>query len=47
MSTDLETFLAQPGREEQIAEVRRRIDAGGVKYIYLQFVSVTGRIMGK
>ena len=47
MSTDLETFLAQPGREEQIAEVRRRIDAAGVRYMYLQFVSVTGRIMGK
>jgi glutamine synthetase len=47
MSTDLETFLAQPGREEQIAEVRRRIDVAGVRYMYLQFVSVTGRIMGK
>jgi glutamine synthetase len=47
MSTDLETFLAQPGREEQIAEVRQRIDAAGVRYMYLQFVSVTGRIMGK
>ena len=35
------------GREEQIAEVRRRIDAEGITYIYYQFVSVTGRIMGK
>ena len=47
MTTDLETFLVQPGREEQIAEVRRQIDDAGVGYIYLQFVSVTGRIVGK
>ena len=30
-----------------MAEVRRRIDAEGITYIYYQFVSVTGRIMGK
>jgi glutamine synthetase len=45
--TDLEGFVAQEGREELIAEVRRRIDAEGITYIYYQFVSVTGRIMGK
>jgi len=45
--TDLERFVAQEGREELIADVRRRIDAEGVTYIYYQFVSVTGRIMGK
>src|SRR5262249_57936908 len=39
MTTDLETFLAQPGRDEQIAEIRRRIDDGGITYIYLQFGS--------
>ncbi|HLN06744.1 MAG TPA: glutamine synthetase family protein [Acidimicrobiales bacterium] len=44
--TDLERFVAQEGREELIADVRRRIDAEGVTYIYYQFVSVTGRIMG-
>ena len=27
--------------------MRRRIDAEGITYIYYQFVSVTGRIMGK
>jgi glutamine synthetase len=47
MSSDLENFLGQPGRDDQIAGVRREIDERGVKYIYLQFVSVTGRIMGK
>ncbi len=47
MATDLETFLATDGRDEKVAEVRRRIDAEGITYIYYQFVSVTGRIMGK
>jgi glutamine synthetase len=47
MTSDLEDFLGQPGRDQQIADVRRDIDERGVKYIYLQFVSVTGRIMGK
>jgi glutamine synthetase len=45
--TDLERFVAQEGREDLIADVRRRIDAEGITYIYYQFVSVTGRIMGK
>lgn len=47
MSTDLERFLAQDGREEAIAEVARRIEAEGITYLYYQFVSVTGRIVGK
>ena len=45
--TDLERFVAQEGREDLIADVRRRIDAEGITYVYYQFVSVTGRIMGK
>jgi glutamine synthetase len=45
--SDLDAFIAQEGRDDQIAEVRRQIDAEGVTYIYYQFVSVTGRIMGK
>ena len=47
MATDLDRFVAAEGREELIAEVRRRIDAEGITYIYYQFISVTGRIMGK
>ena len=47
MATDLERFTATDGRDEKVAEVRRRIDAEGITYIYYQFVSVTGRIMGK
>jgi glutamine synthetase len=47
LSTDLERFLAQEGRDEAIAEVARRIEAEGITYLYYQFVSVTGRIVGK
>ena len=47
MATDLERFVSAEGREEQIAAVRRKIDESGVTYIYYQFPSVTGRIMGK
>jgi glutamine synthetase len=46
-ATDLDHFVAAPGRDELIADVRRRIDAEGITYIYYQFISVTGRIMGK
>ena len=47
MATDLEAFVSAEGREEQSVEVRERIDAEGITYIYYQFPSVTGRIMGK
>lgn len=46
-ATDLERFVGKDGRADAVAEVRRKIDAEGVTYIYYQFVSVTGRIMGK
>jgi glutamine synthetase len=46
-ATDLDHFVAAPGRDDLIADVRRRIDAEGITYIYYQFISVTGRIMGK
>ena len=47
MATDLEQFVDADGRAERVAEVRRQIDAAGITYIYYQFISVTGRIMGK
>ena len=47
MATDLELFVEAPGRAEQVAEVERQIEAEGIQYLYCQFVSVTGRIMGK
>jgi glutamine synthetase len=47
VATDLERFVEAEGRDELVKEVRRRIDAEGIQYIYYQFPSVTGRIMGK
>ncbi|MBW3603783.1 MAG: glutamine synthetase [Actinobacteria bacterium] len=47
VATDLERFVGREGRDESIKEVRAKIDAAGVTYIYYQFVSVTGRIVGK
>jgi len=47
VTTDLERFVSQDGRDEAIEDVQRQIEAGGVEYMYYQFVSVTGRIMGK
>jgi glutamine synthetase len=47
MPTDLERFVARDGRAEQLDAVARQIEADGVTYIYYQFVSVTGRVMGK
>lgn len=45
--TDIEAFVSAEGRADQVKEVRRQIDALGVEYLYLQFVSITGRICGK
>ena len=47
MATDLERFVEADGRADAVKEVRQKIDAAGVTYVYYQFVSVTGRIMGK
>ncbi len=47
MATDLERFVKEKGRAALVKDVRRRIDAEGITYIYYQFPSVTGRIMGK
>ena len=47
VETDLEKFVNAPGRDEKIKQVRSMIDEMGIEYLYLQFVSVTGKIMGK
>ena len=47
MATDLERFVEAEGRAERVKDVRKKIDAEGVTYVYYQFASVTGRIMGK
>ncbi|HEX7531716.1 MAG TPA: glutamine synthetase, partial [Methyloceanibacter sp.] len=45
--TDIERFVEDPERKELVKKVRKKIDELGIDYLYLQFVSVTGRIMGK
>ena len=45
--TDLEAHVAQEGRDELVKQVRAKIDELGITYIYYQFISVTGRIVGK
>ena len=45
--TDLEAHVRADGRDELVKEVRKQIDALGIEYLYFQFVSVTGRVVGK
>ncbi|MBT4890716.1 MAG: glutamine synthetase [Rhodospirillales bacterium] len=45
--TDLEAHVTAPGRDKLVKDVRKKIDELGITYIYFQFVSVTGRIVGK
>src|SRR5271170_5488892 len=45
--TDLERYVREESREELVSKVRSKIDELGISYIYYQFASVTGRIVGK
>jgi glutamine synthetase len=45
--TDLEAHVARDGRAEEVKRVRAKINELGITYIYYQFISVTGRIVGK
>ncbi len=45
--TDLEACVSAPGRAELVKQVREKINELGITYIYYQFISVTGRIVGK
>ena len=45
--SDLEAHVQAEGRAELVTQVRSQIDELGIQYIYYQFVSVTGRIVGK
>jgi glutamine synthetase len=47
LTSDLETFVSEDGRAEAVEAIERQIADRGVEYMYYQFVSVTGRIMGK
>ncbi len=45
--TDLEAYVASEERAELVKQVRAKIDQLGIQYIYYQFISVTGRVVGK
>ena len=45
--TDLEAHVNADGRGELVKQVREKINELGITYVYYQFVSVTGRIVGK
>ncbi len=47
MATDLDAHVAAPGRDKLVKDVRKKIDELNITYIYYQFISVTGRIVGK
>ncbi len=46
-STDLERHVNTPGRADLVKQVREKINELNIDYIYYQFISVTGRIVGK
>ena len=45
--TDLEKYVNAEGRSNLVRQVREKIDELDIRYIYYQFISVTGRIVGK
>ena len=45
--SDLQDYLNDPARDALIMQVRKKIDELGVNAIYYQYISITGRIMGK
>jgi glutamine synthetase len=45
--TDLEAHVNAAGRGDLVKQVREKINQLGIQYLYCQFVSVTGRIVGK
>ena len=45
--TDLEKHVNQPGRAKLVKQVRSKINELGIEYIFFQFISVTGRVVGK
>ncbi len=45
--TDLDAHVNASGRSDRVKQVREKINQLGIQYLYCQFVSVTGRIVGK
>ncbi len=45
--SDLQAHVEAAGRADLVKQVREKINELGITYVYYQFVSVTGRIVGK
>jgi glutamine synthetase len=45
--TDLDAHVNAPGRADLVKQVREKINQLGIQYVYFQFISVTGRVVGK
>ena len=45
--SDIQQFIEADGREAEVMAIEKQIKDEGIQYLYCQFVSVTGRIMGK
>jgi len=45
--TALQDYVANKERKELVKQVRAKIKQLGIQYVYYQFISVTGRIVGK
>lgn len=46
-STHLHDYITTPSRKQKVQQVRAKINELGIQYIYYQFISVTGKIVGK
>ncbi|MBJ7437987.1 MAG: glutamine synthetase [Sphingopyxis sp.] len=45
--SDLANYVADEQRKERVRRVGDKIKALGIQHVYFQFISVTGRVMGK
>src|SRR5579885_917034 len=43
----LEEARSAPGRAEKIEALTRKIESEGIRYVFFQQISITGRVMGK
>lgn len=46
-NTDYHRDMASAEHEELVKRVRKKIDDLGIDYVYYQYISITGRVMGK
>lgn len=45
--SDLDAYIANEERQVRVREIGEKMERLGIKHVFFQFVSVTGRVMGK